>query len=52
VVAIPTLLYASKTWVKKNKNVSNIQAEEIKLLRSVKRSSRIDKLKTEIQGRN
>jgi hypothetical protein len=47
VKAVPTLLYVSKTWTKKNKNVRKFQVAEIEFLRNIKSYTTLDKIKSE-----
>lgn len=45
-MAIPMLLYGSETWVINKKDVTRIQSE-MKFLRSVKRCTRMDRIKND-----
>ena len=47
VMALPTLLYGSETWVPTQKLNSKIQAAEMKFLRSVKGCTRMDKIRND-----
>ena len=51
-MAIPTLLYWNETSTLKKSDETVILSSEIKFLRSVKRRSKIDKLRNEDIGRN
>ena len=41
------LLYGSETWVIKKRDVSRLEAAQMRFLRSVKRYTRLDKIRTE-----
>ena len=44
VVARPTLLYGSETWVTTKRTVARLEAAEMRFLRSVKGYTRLDKI--------
>ena len=48
VVARPTLLYGSETWVNTKRDMTCLEAAEMRFLRSVKRYTRLDKLRREV----
>ena len=48
VVARPTLLYGSKTWVTKTRDMTRLEAAEMRFLRSVKGCTRLDKIRSEV----
>ena len=48
VVARPTLLYGSETWVTTKRNITRLEAAEMRFLRSVKGYTRIDKMRSEV----
>ena len=48
VVARPTLLYGSKTWVTTKRNMTYLEAAEMRFLRSVKGYTRLDKIRSEV----
>ena len=48
VVARPTLLYGGKTWVTTKRDMSCLEAAEMRFLRSVKGYTRLDKIRSEI----
>jgi hypothetical protein len=50
-VARPTLLYGSETWVTTKRGMTRLEAAEIRLLRSVKGYTRIDKIRSEVIGK-
>jgi hypothetical protein len=47
VMATPTLLYGSETWILNARDKSRIQASEMRFLRSVKRCTMEDKIRNE-----
>jgi hypothetical protein len=47
VMATPTLLYGSETWILNARDKSRIQASEMRFLRSVKGCTREDKIRNE-----
>jgi hypothetical protein len=47
VMALPVLLYGSETWTIKTKDMSKIQATEMRYLRSVKGCTKLDHFKNE-----
>jgi hypothetical protein len=47
VMALPVLLYGSETWTIKTKDMSKIQATEMRYLRSVKGCTKLDHIKNE-----
>ena len=52
VVARPTLLYGSETWVMKERDMTRLEAAEMRFLRSVKGYTRLDKIRSEIIRKN
>jgi hypothetical protein len=48
VVARPTLIYGSETWVTTTRNMTGLEAAETRFLRSVKGYTRLDKIKSEV----
>jgi len=48
VVARPTLLYGSETWVTTKRDMTRLEAAEMRFLRSVKGYTRLDKIRTEV----
>jgi len=48
VVARPTLLYGSETWVTTKRDMTRLEAAETHFLRSVKGYTRLDKIRSEI----
>jgi hypothetical protein len=48
VVAIPTLLYGSETWVTTKRDMTGLEAAEMRFLRSVKRYAKLDKIRSEV----
>jgi hypothetical protein len=46
-MALPVLLYGSGTWTIKTKDMSKIQATEMRYLRSVKGCTKLDHIKNE-----
>ena len=48
VVARPTLLYGSETWVTTTRGVTGLEVAEMRFLRSVKACSRLDKIRSEV----
>jgi hypothetical protein len=48
VVARPTLLYGSETWVTTERDMTSLEAREMRFLRSVKGNTRPDKIRSEI----
>jgi len=48
VVARPTLLYGSETWVTKKRDMTRLEAAEMRFLRSVKEYTRLDKTRSEV----
>src|SRR5215510_10165094 len=47
VVARPTLLYGSETWVTTKRDMTHLEAAEMRFLRSVKGCTRLDKIRSE-----
>jgi len=45
VVARPTLLYGSEIWVTTKRDMTRLEAAEMCFVRSVKRCTRLDKIK-------
>jgi hypothetical protein len=48
VVARPTLLYGSETWVTTKRDMTRLEVAEMRFLRSVKGYTRLDKIITEV----
>ena len=48
VVARPTLLYGSETWVTTTRDMTRLEAPEMRFLRSVKGYTRPDKIRSEV----
>jgi len=48
VVARPTLLYGSETWATTTRDMTQLEAAEMRFLRSVKGYTRLDKIRSEI----
>jgi len=48
VVARPTLLYGSKTWVATKRDMTRLEAAEMRFVRSVKGYTRLDKIRSEV----
>jgi len=49
VVARPTLLYGSETWVTMKRDIIRLEAAEMRFIRSVKGYTRLDKIRSEIK---
>ena len=48
VVARPTILYGSETWVTTTRDKTRLEAAEMRFLRSVKIYTRLDKIRSEV----
>jgi hypothetical protein len=48
VVARPTLLYGSETWVTTKRDMTLLEVAEMRLLRRVKEYTRLDKIRSEV----
>jgi hypothetical protein len=48
VVARPTLLYGGETWVTTERDMTGLEAAEMRFLGSVKGYTRLDKIRSEI----
>jgi len=48
VVARLTLLYGSETWVTTTRDMTRLEAAEMRFLRSVKEYTRLDKIRREV----
>jgi hypothetical protein len=48
VVARPTLHYGSETWVTTKRDLTGLEAAEMRFLRSVKGYTRLDKIRSEV----
>jgi hypothetical protein len=48
VVARPTLLYGSETWVSMKRDMTGLEAAETRFLRSVKAYTRLDKIRSDV----
>jgi len=51
VVARPSLLYGSETWVTTKRDLTGLVAAEMRFLRSVTRYTRLDKIRSEVIGK-
>ena len=49
VVARPTLLNGSETWVTTTRDMTRLEAAEMRFLRSVKGHARLDKIRSEVK---
>jgi hypothetical protein len=45
---LPTLLYSSETWVTAKRDMTRLQAAEMRFLRSVKGYTRLDKIRSDV----
>jgi molybdopterin-guanine dinucleotide biosynthesis protein len=52
VVAKLTLLYGSETWVTTKRDMTRLEAAEMRFLRSVKGYTRLDKIRSEVTRKN
>jgi len=48
VVARPSLLYGSETWVTTKRDMTRLEAAEMRFLRSVTQYTRLDKIRSEV----
>jgi hypothetical protein len=48
VVVRPTLLYGSETWVNTKRDMTGLEAAEMRFLRTVKGYTRLDKIRREV----
>ena len=48
VIVKPTLLYGSETWVTTTRDMTRLEAAEMRFLRSVKGYTRLDKIRNEV----
>jgi hypothetical protein len=48
VVARPTLLYGSETWVSTERDMTRLEAAEMRFIRRVKGYTRLDKIRSEV----
>jgi hypothetical protein len=48
VVARPTLLYGSEAWITTKRDMTGLEAAEMRFLRSVKEYTRLDKMRREV----
>jgi hypothetical protein len=48
VVARPALLYGSETWITTTRDMTGLEAVEMRFLRSVKGYTRLDKIKVKL----
>jgi len=48
VVARPSLLYGSETWVTTKRDMTHLEAAEMRLLRGVKGYTRLDKIRSKV----
>ena len=48
VVDKPTLLYGSETWVTTTRDMTRLEAAEMRFLRNVKGYTRLDKIRIEV----
>jgi len=51
VIARPSLLYGSETWVTTKRDMTGQDAAEMRFLRSVKEYTRLDKIRSEVIGK-
>ena len=47
-VARPTLLYGNETWVTTTRDMTRLEAAEMRLLRNVKGYTRLDKIRSNV----
>ena len=47
-IARPSLLYGSETWITTKRDMTRLEAAEMRFLRSVKGYTRLDKIRSEI----
>jgi len=52
VVARPSLLYGSETWVTTKRDMNRLEAAEMRFLRSVTGYTRLDKIRSEVIRKN
>ena len=52
VVARPSLLYGSETWVTTKRDINDVEAAEMRFLRSVTGYTRLDKIRSEVIRKN
>jgi hypothetical protein len=52
VVARPSLLYGSETWVTTKRDMAGLEAAEMRFLRSVTGYTRLDKIRSEVIRKN
>ena len=52
VVARPSLLYGSETWVTTTRDMTRLEAAEMRFLRCVKGCTRLDKIRSEVIIKN
>jgi len=52
VVARPTLLHGSETWVTTTKDMTGLEAAEMRFLGSVKGYTRLDKIRSKLIKKN
>ena len=52
VVARPSLLYGSETWVTTERDMTGLEAAEMHFLRSVMGYTRLDKIRSEVIRKN
>ena len=52
VVARPTLLYGSETWVTMTRDMTGLEAAEMSFLRSVKLYIRLNEIRSEVLKKN
>ena len=50
-VARPSLLYGSETWVNTKRDTTGLEAAEMRFLRSVPGYTRLDKIRSEVIGK-
>ena len=51
VVGRPSLLYGSETWVNTKRDMTRLEATEMRFLRSLARYTRLDKIRSEVIGK-
>jgi hypothetical protein len=52
VVARPSLLYGNETWVTTKRDMTGLEAAEMRLLRSVTGYTRLDKIRSEVDRKS
>ena len=52
VVARPAVLYGSETWANTTRDMTRLEAAEMRILRIVKGYTRLDKIRTKLYEKN